>query len=729
VISFAQKIEDELNPEQLEAVRYCQGPLLILAGAGSGKTRVLIYKAAYLIAELQIKPWNIMAVTFTNKAAEEMRARLANLVGPAAGKMQVSTFHSFCALTLRKYIDRLGFDRSFGIYDQDDTLNLIKHCLDDLQISSKTHAPRAIAEYISRAKEIMVGPEEYAKSAAHYFNKVVSRVYQKYQEELRRSNALDFDDLLFYMVILLEKHPDVRAALQEKYTHILVDEYQDTNHVQFLLIKHLAEKAPHLTVVGDEDQSIYGWRGADIKNIMEFEKAFPNCRILMLEQNYRSTQTILQAASEVIRNNRRRKGKTLWTAGEVGQKVDLVKCYSDREEAEMICDRIEQVLAAGQFTRNQIALLYRTNAQSRALEESLKKRFIPYAIVGGLRFYQRKEIKDLLAYLRLLLNPRDLISFQRILNVPRRNLGPAALAKIQAQAVSQAIAPHELMITSEDFSFLTGAARAGAARFRNLFRDLLDAKEHLDLVGVVTTTIQKSGILEELAELDEVEAESRRENLEEFLAAVSEYAAQVPGAGLQEFMQEIALYTDIDTWDDRQDMVTLMTLHSAKGLEFPLVFITGLEEGLFPISRALEHEADLEEERRLFYVGLTRACRHVILSYVQRRMRFGELLSIKSRFVDELPIECLESVDLTSARAPIYHRPLSSSSRAEKEEDSFIEDKYASLCIGRKVVHPTWGPGVIISRQGASENTTVEVRFEWGGEKKLFAKYANLKVL
>ncbi len=728
---FTEKIRPDLNPPQFEAVTYTDGPLLILAGAGSGKTRVLTYKVAWLIREHGVAPDNILAMTFTNKAASEMKARLEFLLGRALGWMQVSTFHSFCMRLLRRYGEKIGYDRNFGIYDQDDSLNLIKRCMDELGISTKTHAPRAVAEYISRAKEVLVDPIEYDKTASAYFNKIVSRVYKQYQDNLKRSNVFDFDDLLFWAVKLLQNNPDVLESLQYKYQHILVDEYQDTNHVQFLLVRMLAERSRNLTVVGDDDQSIYGWRGADITNILDFEKSFPDCKIIKLEQNYRSTKLILKTASEIVRHNRSRKGKTLWTEGDEGDKVELVKTYSDREEADMIADKIEDLVSSEKFKRREIAILYRTNAQSRAIEECLKNRFIPYTIVGGVRFYQRKEIKDILAYLKLLVNPYDIISFRRIINYPKRGIGPVNIARIEQTAVTNSVSPLELLAGNGELDILKGKALKGARDFRHFFQEMIAARKTHSLTELVETAIRKSGIVESLDdEFDQNEAESRRENIDEFMGAVTEYAEKVEDATLEGFLEEISLYTDIDNWDENQDVVTLMTLHSAKGLEFPMVFITGLEEGLFPLSRSMEDPAELEEERRLFYVGITRACKKLVLSYAMRRMRFGEMLSIKSRFVDELPEDCVEFDDRTfSSSETVYTTERAKSYSDDESQIIPSNDKYANLKVGRRIIHPTWGEGKIISRQGSSESTTVEVYFKWGGKKKLFAKYANLKVV
>ncbi|MBD3218980.1 MAG: AAA family ATPase [candidate division Zixibacteria bacterium] len=726
---FLEKIKPDLNPEQLKAVVYTDGPLLILAGAGSGKTRVLTYKAANLVREMNIPAWRILAVTFTNKAANEMKSRLIDLVGPSSDQMYVSTFHSFCLRALRRYADRIGYEKNFGVYDQDDSLNLIKRCMDSLDISTKTHAPRAVAEYISRAKEIMVDPDEYEKTAAAYFNKIVSKVYRLYQNHLRKSNVFDFDDLLFWTVRILQQHEDVREKLQNHFQHILVDEYQDTNHVQFLLVKILAEKSRKLTVVGDDDQSIYGWRGADIKNILDFEASFPDCKIIKLEQNYRSTKMILKTASEVVKHNRSRKGKTLWTEGDEGELIKLIKVDSDRNEAEMICGDIEKLVASGDYKRRDIAILYRTNAQSRALEESLKNRFIPYTIVGGIRFYQRKEIKDILAYLKMLVNPFDIISFRRIINFPKRGIGPVNIARIEQTAVSRSTSPFELILNTEKIDFLKGAALKGIGQFRKIYDELIAAKKEQSPVELAETTARITGIVDSLDEYDPVEAESRKENIDELIAAVQEYCDKVENATLEGFLEEIALYTDIDAWDSSQDVVTLMTLHSAKGLEFPKVFITGLEEGLFPLSRCIENPEELEEERRLFYVGITRAEKNLTLSYAQRRMRFGEMLSIKSRFIDELPEECIDFDDQSFGFSSPTTYTSSSSSRSDEPVYSPPNDKYKNLQVGKRIIHPTWGEGKILARTGSSDNTKVEVRFKWGGKKQLFAKYANLKVI
>jgi DNA helicase-2/ATP-dependent DNA helicase PcrA len=723
--ALLDKIGNDLNERQLDAVTAVDGPLLILAGAGSGKTRVLTYRAAYLIAEHGISPFNILAVTFTNKAANEMKNRMEALVGPAVRDMQVSTFHSFGVRILRRFGDRLGLKRDFSIYDEEDSLNLIKRCMDDLHIALKTHSPRAVREFISSAKDKLIDPVQYAETAKAYFNQIVAKVYERYQDRLERASALDFDDLLCKTVVMLQRNPDVLDSLQNKYRYIMVDEYQDTNHVQYLLVKLLGERERNVCVVGDDDQSIYGWRGADIMNILDFEHDFPGCKVVKLEQNYRSTKTILQAASEVVRNNRSRKGKTLFSEGADGEKIRLLVCDRDRDEAELVADKIEELISKGMANRKEIAILYRTNAQSRALEETLKNRFIPYTIVGGVRFYQRKEIKDALAYLKILTNPYDIISLRRVINYPTRGIGQVAQAKIEAEALDKHISPVELILTDKDCSFLKGKARTGLQQFAQTLRDMVAIKEKEIPTGLVREIIQRSGILRDIESGDRVEAESRKENLDELIAAVEEYCQQNDGTDIESFLEEIALYTDIDAWDNSADSVTLMTLHSAKGLEFTGVFITGLEEGLFPLAKALETENELEEERRLFYVGITRAEKYLYISYAKMRRRFGEMLSIESRFIDELPEDLIEREESFSSR-PVA-RPVD---RFHTQEAELIgDDKYENLQPGRWVMHPTWGEGKIITRKGMDDTTEVDVLFRYGGRKTVLAKYANLRVI
>jgi DNA helicase-2/ATP-dependent DNA helicase PcrA len=731
MVPLIDRMRTELNDRQFEAATTVDGPLLILAGAGSGKTRVLTYRAAYLVSDRAVSPFNILAVTFTNKAASEMKARMETLVGQAVRDMQVSTFHSFCVRILRRYGEKYGLPRDFSIYDQEDSLNLIRHCMEDLLISPKSHPPKVIREFISSAKDKLIGPDQYAESAKAYFNKVVASVYASYQRRLEVAAAFDFDDLLCKAVRLLLDHPELLEQMQNRYRYIMVDEYQDTNHVQYLLMKNLAVRDRNICVVGDDDQSIYGWRGAEIRNILEFEKDFPGCSVVKLEQNYRSTKTILKAASSVVDNNRSRKSKTLFSEGNEGDKITLLVADNDRGEAEMVADKIEGLISSDQFGRKEIAILYRTNAQSRALEETLKNRFIPYTIVGGLRFYQRKEIKDVIAYLKVMINPHDLISLRRIVNTPPRGLGKVALAKIESMAVEKKVGPIQLILDDDDYIFLKGKAKTGLRQFANILRILVAAKSEKGSVDLVEMVIKHSEILQVIDNGDAIEAESRRENLDELVAAVDEFCQRNEDATIEAFLEEVSLYTDIDQWDNSIDSVTLMTLHSAKGLEFPVVFITGLEEGLFPLAKSLESDAELEEERRLFYVGITRAEKLLFIAHAKTRRRFGDMLTLESRFISELPADVVKIEEKLFSPRAVSHRSYLSSASKETSFDSDTidpDDTYSYLEVGRWVTHPTWGDGKIIARRGMSESTEIDVMFQYVGRKKLLAKYANLQM-
>ncbi len=725
------KMREELNARQFEAATTVDGPLLILAGAGSGKTRVLTYRAAYLVSDRKVSPINILAVTFTNKAAGEMKERMESLVGQAIRDMQVSTFHSFCVRILRRFGNMDGLPRDFTIYDQEDSLNLIKRCMEDMLISPKSHSPKAIREFISSAKDKLISPDQYAATAKAYFNKIVAQVYESYQRRLETAAALDFDDLLCKAVKLIQGHPDLLEQLQNRFRYIMVDEYQDTNHVQYLLVKNLAARDRNICVVGDDDQSIYGWRGAEIRNILDFENDFPGCHVVKLEQNYRSTKTILKAASSVVGRNRSRKAKTLFSEGDEGDKITLLVADDDRGEAEMVADKIETLISDDRFKRREIAILYRTNAQSRAIEETLKNRFIPYTIVGGLRFYQRKEIKDVMAYLKVITNPHDLISLRRIINTPSRGLGKVALANIEKMAVEKQVSLVQLILEGDDYPFLKGKAKTGLRQFGNILKVLVAAKGENDPVELVKSIIEKSGILHEIESGDPIEAQSRRENLDELVAAVDEFCQRNEDATIESFLEEVSLYTDIDQWDDSVDSVTLMTLHSAKGLEFPVVFITGLEEGLFPLSKALESDAELEEERRLFYVGITRAEKLLFIARANTRRRFGDRLTLESRFISELPADVVRVEEKLYTPPAVSSRSYLSNTSGNTSFDSDVsasDDTYSYLEVGRWVTHPTWGDGRIIARRGISDSTEIDVVFQYVGRKKLLAKYANLQI-
>jgi DNA helicase II / ATP-dependent DNA helicase PcrA len=717
------KILAGLNPPQLEAVTFGDGPLLVLAGAGSGKTRVLTSRVAHLIATGRAAPEQVLAVTFTNKAAGEMKARIERLTDMNKSRMQVSTFHSFAALLLRFYGERLGLPNGYTIYDQDDALSAIKSCLTELKIDSKKLTAASVLDRISDAKTEMVGVDAFAATAYSPDYKKVAQVYELYERKLKAAGALDFDDLLVDAVKLLQKDVEIRTRLQQKYRYLLIDEYQDTNKPQYLMAKILSEANHNIFAVGDEDQSIYGWRGANIQNILNFEHDFPNCKIIRLEQNYRSTQTILKAASTVVSNNRMRKGKTLFSVGEKGEPLVLMITENDDDEAERLAARIEDQIRAN-VPRSEIALLYRTNAQSRALEESLKRRFIPYKIVGGIRFYQRKEIKDMLAYLKLIENPKDDVSFRRVINYPKRGIGDATLSQLEAKANELGCSLLELISRSGQLDFLTAGAGAKLAKFAKLLDYLTKMAATLPLGQLMQLVADKTGITADLKALDPTESEMRLENVEELIASGVEYALEDVEAGVATFLQDISLYTDLDNYDRQSDAVTLMTLHGAKGLEFESVFITGLEDGLFPISRSLDDTAKLEEERRLFYVGMTRAKSRLTLSYALHRARFGNKQTLRSRFLDEVPDEVLDTVryTLVDARGNVN----SSFVLPEYHDD---DDPYAFLRIGTAVYHPRWGEGAVTNRNGSGDNTEVEVRFHFAGTKKLVARYAKLRPL
>jgi DNA helicase II / ATP-dependent DNA helicase PcrA len=717
------KILAGLNPPQLEAVTFGDGPLLVLAGAGSGKTRVLTSRVAHLIATGRAAPEQVLAVTFTNKAAGEMKARIERLTDMNKSRMQVSTFHSFAALLLRFYGERLGLPNGYTIYDQDDALSAIKSCLTELKIDSKKLTAASVLDRISDAKTEMVGVDAFAATAYSPDYKKVAQVYELYERKLKAAGALDFDDLLVDAVKLLQKDVEIRTRLQQKYRYLLIDEYQDTNKPQYLMAKILSEANHNIFAVGDEDQSIYGWRGANIQNILNFEHDFPNCKIIRLEQNYRSTQTILKAASTVVSNNRMRKGKTLFSVGEKGEPLVLMITENDDDEAERLAARIEDQIRAN-VPRSEIALLYRTNAQSRALEESLKRRFIPYKIVGGIRFYQRKEIKDMLAYLKLIENPKDDVSFRRVINYPKRGIGDATLSQLEAKANELGCSLLELISRSGQLDFLTAGAGAKLAKFAKLLDYLTKMAATLPLGQLMQLVADKTGITADLKALDPTESEMRLENVEELIASGVEYALENVEAGVATFLQDISLYTDLDNYDRQSDAVTLMTLHGAKGLEFESVFITGLEDGLFPISRSLDDTAKLEEERRLFYFGMTRAKSRLTLSYALHRARFGNKQTLRSRFLDEVPDEVLDTVryTLVDARGNVN----SSFVLPEYHDD---DDPYAFLRIGTAVYHPRWGEGAVTNRNGSGDNTEVEVRFHFAGTKKLVARYAKLRPL
>ncbi|MFQ5869425.1 MAG: ATP-dependent helicase [Candidatus Zixiibacteriota bacterium] len=718
-LDFAQNLKNQLNPAQYEAVTHPQGPLLIFAGAGSGKTRVLTYRIAHLVEALGVDPYNILAVTFTNKAAGEMKQRLEKLLGRQFQGLWVSTFHSLCARILRFDGEVLGYKKNFSIYDQDDSLSLIKRCYKELGMQDANPAPGICAVKISRAKDRLIYPDEYRSSASNLIERNVARVYERYQEELLASNALDFDDLIMKAVELFRKFSEILDKYRQRFLHILVDEYQDTNHAQYVLVNLLAAEHKNLCVVGDDDQSIYGWRGADISNILNFEKDFPGAKVVRLEQNYRSTQSILTAASAVVVKNVGRSPKKLWTQGEVGEKLTVLPTEDESREATAVVEKISGLRSTDFLKLSDFVILYRTNAQSRSLEEVLRRTGIPYEIVGGVRFYERMEIKDILAYLRVIVNPSDTVSLLRIINVPKRGIGPQTISKLQKWADAENISLYEALILSEESPELSQNVKKKLADFGKLTESFKKKAGELSPEKLASEVIEKTDYIHHLEEaFPREEAESRIDNVKELVSAMQEFSERSESPTLEAFLEEVSLLTDIDRWDSESDKVTLMTLHSAKGLEFPVVFITGLEEGLFPLSRCMESREELEEERRLFYVGLTRAKERVFLSYAFRRRRFDDVGSLRSQFLEEIPQELVQE-EKPERLAEVY-------SRQELKKYAAAEQL---LEIGIRVYHDSFGVGKIIEKKGAGENLTVTVLFEGYLKKKIMVKYANMEIL
>ena len=732
-----------LNPEQKEAVLTTEGPLLVLAGAGSGKTRVLTYRIAHLI-EKGVPPWAILAITFTNKAAREMRDRVTMLSGEKADDAWVLTFHACCARILRRDIEKLGYKREFVIYDDDDQMTLIKRILKQLDINDKNYPPRSVKSVISDAKNKMLSPEEWYKENADMRSKPYYRAYQEYENQLKSNNALDFDDLILKTLILLSEHPPVLVSYRRKFSYILVDEYQDTNLAQYMLIKLLAGDKKNVCVVGDDDQSIYGWRGADLRNILEFEKDYGGCPVIKLEQNYRSTANILDAANQVIAHNSGRKEKALWTEMDGGDKIRLYHALDERDEAAWVCDGIQSLMRKG-LPAGDIAVLYRTNAQSRVLEEALVRRGIRYGVYGGLKFYDRKEVKDVIAYLRLLINPDDDVSLRRVINEPRRGIGDSTVDALGAYARENDCSMVNAVLDADKISLSARALNAVRA-FGDLIVDLTGEMLDLSCADLVEKVLEKTGILKQYENSkDEMDA-ARVENIKELVAAVVEYDKLNPEEGILGFLENVALVTDTDSLEEKTSVVTLMTLHSAKGLEFPAVFLTGLEENIFPISRAMFDEDQLEEERRLMYVGITRAKKHLFLSHAGNRMLYNARQSNEmSRFVSEIPNRVLEDNRMRSGAARLarpMQRPIAGGNYPKPAlptvsgkpglngipglqkgfgNTNFVASKAASsrgtnlFKEGDKVAHRTLGTGTVKQVRQTDLGDRVDVDF--GGEK------------
>lgn len=702
---------DDLNPEQRKAVECLDGALLIMAGAGSGKTRVLTYRIANMIAQ-GIPPWNILAITFTNKAANEMKSRAEKLIGAPARDIILSTFHSFCARLLRREIEVTGrFTRNFTICDAGDSKNLVKQCVNELNLNDAKFDNAHIK--ISDLKGELIDPAKFREQIAYSSNARtanIAQIYELYQKKLQENNALDFDDLIFMTVKIFLKFPAVLNKYQERFKYISIDEYQDTNVAQYVLTNLLAAKYKNLCVVGDADQSIYGWRGADMRNILNFKHDYPKARVILLEQNYRSTQTILNAANAVIQNNVDRVPKNLWTKNAVGEKIKFVHCESDLLEAFTVAKEIRRLVDYEHFSYNEIALLYRTNAQSRLFEERFMREEIPYIIIGGLKFYDRKEIKDILAYLHVIANPRDDLHLMRIINVPRRGLGSTNLNRLAEFAEAQGLSIMEVVSNAEllyQVQGLNQRFRAGIREFASMMMSFTESAKNLPIDKLIVTVLNESGYMRMLRETSEdgkLENVSREENLGAFVDAAKEFAELNPNGMLEDFLNHVALITDLDTLEEEDSRVKLMTVHAAKGLEFPVVFIVGMEDGLFPHANALYDEAELEEERRACYVALTRAKKKLYITAAEERMSFGKKYDqAVSRFVEEIPDSCLERFGTRSVTVPkkTYQPPSYKPPTAYRSAQMMPPVKQSAppmtFKVGDMVNHKKWGLGMVIA--------------------------------
>ena len=770
-----------LNDKQYEAVINTEGPCLVIAGAGSGKTKVLTHKIAYLMGEVGVKPWDILAITFTNKAANEMKSRVENLVGDAAKDMWIGTFHSICVRILRKQIDRIGFDTSFIIFDTSDQKTLIKQIIKNKNLDDKLFSDRSVLSEISNAKNDMLEPDAYAVKASGDLRKeTIAEIYQIYQTKLKENNAIDFDDIINFTIKILLDNPDLLEYYSGKFKYVLVDEYQDTNKAQFTLVTLLASKYGNITVVGDNDQGIYSFRGADISNILNFEKDFPGTRIIKLEQNYRCTQSILNAANEVIKNNETKYEKKLWTENERGKLPKVFRGDNEYDEANFIVRNINTLKMEEYYKYSDFAVLYRMNSQSRAIEDILRRENIPYKIVGGLKFYERKEIKDTIAYLRLIQNPSDNLSLTRIINEPKRGVGKTSLDNIDSLSADTGISMYEIIRDADKYGL--NRIFANTREFISVIEELRSKKDDIKISELIKETLNKTGYTKALELENTVEAESRLENLDEFLTVAIEFEEESADNSLSEFLEGITLSSDLDGMEDSEDSVTLMTLHSAKGLEFPVVFLVGMEEGIFPGYKSIGEPQELEEERRLCYVGITRAKENLFLTCARQRTIFGSTsCNSVSRFVKEIPANMLdgyEDIEDRSNRYPdndngyeweygdrrrayndsygygsgysssvsTYKDIAVASSRGSsttfqfRSADSFLNSlntnknkndnlDLSSYKAGVRVYHKKFGEGIINSVETEGEDLKVDINFEKVGHKRLMAKFAGLEII
>ena len=778
-----QEILKGLNDKQYEAVVNTEGPCLVIAGAGSGKTKVLTHKIAYLIGEKGAKPWDILAITFTNKAANEMKERIANLVGNDAKDIWMGTFHSICVRILRRFIDRIGFNSSFIIFDTSDQRTLVKACMRELAIDDKLFNDRSVLSEISNAKNEMLEPEQYkARSNGDFRKEKIATVYELYQKRLKENNAIDFDDIINYTIKILMENPDVLEYYANKFKYVLVDEYQDTNKAQFTLITLFASRNGNITVVGDNDQGIYSFRGADISNILNFERDFPGTKIIKLEQNYRCTGNILKAANSVIKNNEVKYKKELWTENEEGNLPKVYQADNEYDEATYIVTEIEHLKREEYYKYSDFAILYRMNTQSRAIEDILRRENVPYKIVGGLKFYERKEIKDIIAYLRLIQNSADNLSLKRIINEPKRGIGKTSLDKVEAIAEQNETSMYEVIKHADQYGL--NRVFLNSREFVNVIEELKDKKDQLVISELIKTTLKKTGYTKALEDENTIEAENRIENLEEFLTVAIEFEEEYAENSLSEFLEGITLSSDIDNVEETEDSVTLMTLHSAKGLEFPVIFLVGMEEGIFPGYKSISEPKELEEERRLCYVGITRAKEHLYLTCSKQRTIFGSTsYNPVSRFLTEIPEDLLEgyqeafgeednnknqmfkdsnytwtygskdngniktykigekqSVGIGAFAKSNTTNNSTNTGFAFRTAESFLNNlgkkstsnnqvdlsKYEA---GVRVYHKKFGEGTINKVEPEGEDLKVDINFDKVGHKRLMAKYANLEII
>ena len=756
-------IIDVLNDKQKEAVLSTEGPCLVIAGAGSGKTKVLTHKIAYLMQEKNVKPWSILAITFTNKAANEMKERVENLIGDVAKDMWIGTFHSICVRILRRYIDRIGFTSSFIIFDSSDQRTLVKQCLKQLNVDDKMLNDRAVLSEISNAKNEMLEPDAYKLRTNNEIRKeTIAKIYELYQKRLRENNAIDFDDIINYTIRILSENPDVLEYYSNKFEYVLVDEYQDTNKAQFTLVSILAARHGNITVVGDNDQGIYSFRGADITNILNFEKDFPGTKIIKLEQNYRCTQNILDAANAVIKNNETKYEKKLWTENGKGEMITVFRGNDEYDEANFVVENINRLRREEYMTYNDFAVLYRMNSQSRSIEDILRRENVPYKIIGGLKFYERKEIKDTIAYLRLIQNPSDNLSLTRIINEPKRGIGKTSLDNVQQIAVQSETSMYDVIKRADEFGL--NRVFVNSREFVSQIEELRAKKDNIKISDLIKETLNKTGYTRALEDEDTTEAETRLENIEEFLTVAMEFEEQMAENSLEEFLEGITLSSDLDNADDQEDSVTLMTLHSAKGLEFPVVFLVGMEEGIFPGYKSIGEPKELEEERRLCYVGITRAKQNLFISCARQRTIFGSTSCNQvSRFVKEIPKELMDGFDenfedkpqktyedyqyewkygnshVTSYTSDEVKSSKPAMQYSFRTAESFLNNltkKPASASVdisiyraGQRVYHKKFGEGKINYVEAEGDDAKVDITFDKIGHKRLMAKYAGLEVL